>query len=220
MTQQSGTLIAFCGVDGVGKSSLVAALGRDSKLAEALVLKKQTSPNLDALQTSFRRERGDWRDWNDGPFAQAASIGAAMEFLHHNDTQIMPALAQDRLVICDRHAVCYAGYLVSTGAELSHKDFFHNIRRPDLMFLVEVSVDELSRRLDARGGAREDENPVLSLRLRAAYHQLLASYSKRAVVIQNDAPFDETLEKIRTELFAHLAGSSPAVHYKMETSYG
>lgn len=220
MARQSGRLIAFCGVDGVGKSSLVAALGREPELAGALLLKKQGSPNLDALQRSFRRDRGDWHDWNDGSFARAASIGAAMEFLHHNDTQIMPALEQDRLVICDRHAICYAGYLASTGAELSHDDFFHSVRRPDLLFLIEVSADELSRRLEGRGGAGEDENPVLSLRLRAAYHQLLAAYSHRSVVIQNDAPFGATLQKVRTELLSHLAGSSPADHLKMETSYG
>lgn len=193
---QPAKLIAFCGVDGVGKSSLVASLRDHPLLAGAAILKKTESWNVDALTSAFRRQHGDWRDWNDGPFAQATAIGAAMEFLRHEQTRIAPALASHPVVICDRHAICYAGYLESVGAPLDHGDFFAGVRKPDLLVLVEVTENLLQDRLHAEASWGRTKIPNCRRDCGRSTTGLPAHYAQRTVVVSNDGPFEKTRDTV------------------------
>jgi thymidylate kinase len=201
-------LVALCGVDGVGKSTIVAALRQRPLFSDAAFLKKEDRRNLDLLKRWYDRDQNDFRDWNRGPFAELAAVGSALEFLHHNETAITPALLSHRLVVCDRHALCYAAFLAAVAPEVPHAALFRKVRKPDLIIWISVPSGCLSVRLDGRGGAEEDENSILSGILSDQYEKLIDSYSVASVRIDNSGAIVETVTAVESAILYYLDAST------------
>ena len=120
---------------------------------------------------------------------------------------IGPALAENRIVLCDRYAdssIAYHGY--GRGLNL---DDLHIITKfatgglvPDLTFLLDIDVEEgLSRRIsgDEEMNRLDLEAVAFHQRVRDGYHQLASANPERWVIIdaaQSPAQIQQELRQI------------------------
>jgi len=150
---------------------------------------------------------------------------SATEFLLYSASRaqlvrkvILPALAADTIVLCDRYAdstIAYQGY----GRELDLADL-QTITRfatggltPDLTFLLDIDVERgLARRVegDAEMNRLDLETVAFHMRVRHGYHELAALDPQRWVVVDADRSpevVQEDLQRLllaRREIFAVL----------------
>lgn len=185
-----GRLVAICGVDGVGKTTLISRLSRETSLLGASTLTKTDKTAFNAVQKLSGSEHGGWKAWNEGSFAEAIAIAASIDFLNHYSKNILPAIEANNVVITDRYHLCYAAYLACVKSRVNPQLLFQRIMLPDLIIILDALPESIASRLARRGGATDDENPELSAKLRLAYRQLAPSFSKRYTIINADIDAD------------------------------
>jgi dTMP kinase len=125
---------------------------------------------------------------------------------------IRPALAESRIVLCDRFAdstLAYQGY----GRGLDVSDLAHITRvatgglKPDLTLLLDI---EVKRGLDRRQVGGEEMNRLdletmaFHRRVRQGYHELAAAEPARWVVVDADRPFDAVQVELREIILSRL----------------
>jgi dTMP kinase len=126
---------------------------------------------------------------------------------------IQPALAEGKIVICDRYAdssIAYQGYgrNLDLGVLQTITDFATDGLKPDLTFLLDIDVEEgLSRRIS---GAEEMnrldlETVAFHKRVRSGYHQLAALDTHRWVLIDAAQSPKEIQQKLRTITLSRLS---------------
>lgn len=201
-------LIAFCGIDGAGKSTLIRMLREEGALRDAAFVRKEIRDTTTAVELYHRRSHGDSRDWITGAYAYSMGLAAAFDFLRHYRVAIEPLLGEHRHVVSDRYSICYQAYLLSTGYPLPVGDMFEHVARPDLVVYVHVPVPVAAERQAARGGASEDETPAVMERFAAAYRELLPRLGCPILEIPNDRAVAETyrdlVERLRGRPFMNL----------------
>ncbi|HOB86142.1 MAG TPA: dTMP kinase [Bacillota bacterium] len=101
---------------------------------------------------------------------------------------IVPALAEGKLVICDRYidsSVAYQGY--GAGGDLAWIDSLNRAAtdgcRPQLTFLLDLPVEEAIRRRGTGGDRIEDRGRDFHQRVREGYLELAAREPDRFVVL-------------------------------------
>lgn len=190
-----GLFITLEGGEGAGKSTqsrrLKAALesaGRD------VVLTREPggTPEAEKIRDLLvQREGGNWT-----PMAECLLFFAARQM--HVETLIKPALADGKIVICDRFTdstIAYQGYghgfdipTIEQIAHLSLGDF-----KPDLTFILDLpAADGLTRSLkqkDISTGRENTEDRFEKLKidfhekLRQGFLEIAAKDSERCVVV-------------------------------------
>ncbi len=123
---------------------------------------------------------------------------ASTEFLLYSASRaqlvrelILPALAADKIVLCDRYAdssLAYQGYGrgLDLDALLVTTEFATGGLAPDLTFLLDIDVEQgLSRRIagDEEMNRLDLEAIAFHQRIRSGYHQLAAADRDRWVII-------------------------------------
>jgi len=187
-------LIAICGVDGVGKSTLLRSL-QAAKLPSNTAFLSKTFKQSVRLVESYYAESGDRsKDYNSGSFAKAIAYASCLDFLWHWENVIKPEYKKRQLVICDRYIPCYTNYLASVGCESTYKNYVSYLPKADLTILLDVKLSSLSTRYNQRGGPTEDENITLMAALRKSYLSHCTEYSTRVAVLNNDCSLQETVK--------------------------
>jgi thymidylate kinase len=128
-----GRLIAFCGIDGAGKSSLIRRLADEEAIAGAVYLRNRRRTTMNVVIEYGPCDEEGRRDWAQGPFAENVAAAAAIDFLHHYDREIAPRLAGGNLLVCDRYALCCEAFLRAAGSRFRLGGAFERLRRPDLL---------------------------------------------------------------------------------------
>jgi dTMP kinase len=133
----------------------------------------------------------------------------------HIDEVIAPALAQGKLVLCDRHTdstLAYQGFGRGIDLKLLRQlnDMASRGLKPDLTFLLDCSVDVALRRTarrkaeGARGASSEDrferEEIEFHERVREGFLELARLEPERFCVIDATRPATEVFEQIRSVL--------------------
>lgn len=197
-------LIAVCGADGSGKSTLVNAMERANLLPDCAYVRRSSGQNgnRELVETMCPRPHGDGRDWIEGPFAEIVGVALAYDFLAHYAANISPRLGRSSVLVSDRYALCYEAYLKSIGASFRVDALFGGVRRPDLVLLVDAPIALSVDRCRKRGAVKDDEDPLVQERFRQAYLELLAGSYAPWVRIDNSGEIGASLDSIAT----HLAG--------------
>lgn len=153
-----GKFIAFEGGEGSGKSTqarLLAEALRARGLAADLTREPGGTPGAEAIRQLLLAPPGE--GW--GARAEALLFAAARS--DHVEKAIRPALAAGRWVSCDRFvdsSRAYQGGAGGVGDDAVRA--LHRIGsdglRPDLVILIDVSPDEVARRLAERDGGASD----------------------------------------------------------------
>jgi dTMP kinase len=164
------------GIEGSGKSTLVAGLGARLKAENKNVVVTR-EPGGTRLGDSVRRIFLD-RSLTIEPLAEAFLVNAARA--QHVEEVIRPTLAADGIVVCDRFTdstLAYQGYGRGMDLELLRAlcDFAAGGLQPDVVLLVDLPVDAARARLRDRAGAPdriENEDDAFHERVRRGFLEL------------------------------------------------
>ena len=196
----TGAFITFEGIDGSGKSTQVRMLASVLRLRGMDVLQTR-EPGGTPLGARLREALLDAQEQVD-PLAELLLYAA--DRAQHVRAQLLPALAEGRVVISDRYAdatVAYQG--AGRGFEPSLVDQVIALAtgglKPDLTLLFDLSVAESCARSRNRTGGNgelcgdrlERENELFHTRVRDAYLQIAAAEPARVRVLNASLSVEE-----------------------------
>lgn len=174
-----GLFVAFDGPGGAGKSTTVAALGQRLAVAGLPVL-VTTQPSRTAIGQLARANTRLYSGLT------LACLVAADRY-HHLQSQVRPALAEGRLVLCDRYTA--SSLVLQAGLDEVPESFVRELNRfaepPDLQVILTASAATLRERLSARGShGRFEDDPTTTVREVALYDRVAAHLSQESVVTE------------------------------------
>lgn len=146
--------IAVDGIDGAGKTTLVAQLGELLRAFNPLITKEPTNTS-------------EWgRALRDAAVRERLPREVELEYfhkdrLHHLASEIIPALRSGRVVICDRYVDSTLAFQAHDpdDADSMYEAFRREILIPDLTFILDCPVDTgLARIRDRKNGFSTFEN--------------------------------------------------------------
>ncbi len=192
MTQ--GYFISFEGGEGAGKSTQIRRLAERLQAAghDVVVTREPGgSPGAEAIRELLVNGAADrWSSVTETLLMYAARRD-------HVERVIRPALAEGKVVLCDRFADSTRAYQGAGGeapASLiaSLEDHVLNGTVPVLTLILDLPAEVGLQRAEARGGAARFESKGLDFhqRLRAGYLEIARRESERCVVIDADAALD------------------------------
>jgi dTMP kinase len=209
---QRGRFITFEGLDGCGKSTQLAKLATVLR-AQGLPVVVTREPGGTPTGEKVRHLLLDTNTSSLAPLAELALMFAARA--QHIGEVIQPALAEGRVVLCDRFTDSTEAYqgggrkLGSEAVLALHRILCGNMR-PELTILMDsdvaMSVDRARRRNKTQAGknkgAKSDENRfeqesrAFFGRVRNAYLTIAAREPQRMVVVDARGTPDETHRQI------------------------
>jgi dTMP kinase len=209
---QRGRFITFEGLDGCGKSTQLAKLATVLR-AQGLPVVVTREPGGTPTGEKVRHLLLDSNTSSLAPLAELAFMFAARA--QHIGEVIQPALAEGRVVLCDRFTDSTEAYqgggrkLGSESVLALHRILCGNMR-PELTILMDsdvaMSVDRARRRNKTQAGknsrAKSDENRfeqesrAFFGRVRNAYLAIAAREPERMVVVDARGTPDETHRQI------------------------
>jgi dTMP kinase len=226
-TQRSGRFITFEGLDGCGKSTQMAKLAA-VLTAQGLPVVVTREPGGTPTGEKIRQLLLDTNTSSLAPFAELALMFAVRA--QHIAEVIQPALAEGKIVLCDRFTdstEAYQGGGRKLGSEVVlglHRILCGGLK-PELTILMDsdvaMSVDRARRRNKSQAGkigrGKSDENRfeqesrAFFGRVRSAYLAIAKRELDRMVVVDARGTADEThrqiVEIVRRRL--KLPGKTP-----------
>lgn len=207
MTQ--GSFISFEGGEGAGKSTQIRRLAeRLSAAGHDVVVTREPggSPGAEAIRELLVNGEAD--RWS--PVTETLLMYASRR--DHLERVIRPALAQGKVVLCDRFADstrAYQGAGGGTPASLiaAMEEHVLNGTIPVLTLILDLPAEVGLSRAEARGGAARFESKGLDFhqRLRAGYLEIARQEPERCVVIDADAELDAVTAAIAEAVNERLA---------------
>lgn len=206
-SKERPVFITVEGIEGCGKSTLVAALHSRLRAQgkETIVTREPGgTPAGDAIRRVFL-EPG----LSVAPLTEALLINASRA--QHVVELIEPALARGSAVLCDRFidsTLAYQGY--GRGIDLAFLEQLCQTaaggRMPDLTFVLDLPVSLSRERVARRDGGSADrmerEEPAFYERVRRGFLALAARASRYRVLDATRPP-----EELAAAALAHLAGT-------------
>jgi dTMP kinase len=189
--------ITFEGIEGCGKTTQMGWLAE--RLGGGVVVTRE--PGGTAIGTAVRQVLLDPRSRGMTPMAELLLYFA--DRAQNVAEVVRPALAEGRVVLCDRHvesSLAYQGYGRRLPLEAIRELAFLATGglRPDLIVLVDVSVEVGLARVGKRGAHDRLEAEVREFheRVRAGYEELLAAEPSRWMRVDGTAPPDAVSEAL------------------------
>jgi dTMP kinase len=188
-----GRLVAFEGIDGSGKTSMIHLLAAylDQRGQPHLVTK---TPGDDV------RNMRAWRAWHDGSWGVprdeidvfGLNIIALGDRIVHQRQVMEATLRRGVWVLCDRYVLTSVAFFSTQ----IHKELTSLLIRPDLGILIDVEPDEPRRRVRSRGSEDEhpadlDEKPLIRKR-----YLELAGLNHHVVVNNTSSSVDRSFARI------------------------
>ena len=209
MSGSSGRFITFEGIDGSGKSTQARLLAERLRAeGRAVVLTREPGGSPGAEEIRALVLQGDPDRWS--PETELLLFTAARR--DHLERTIEPALAEGKIVICDRFADSTRMYQGISRGDLRPKvDALHALmigREPDLTLLIDMDPDEGLARARGRQGAEErfeDFGPGLQRRMRQGFLDLAAEFPGRFRVIDGSGAEADVAVRVDAAVAEFLA---------------
>lgn len=208
--------ITFEGIEGCGKSTQAKILSRALPAETGCPVVATREPGGCPIANQIRAILLDADNKALVPLAELLLYAAARA--QHVAEVIRPALAEGKIVLCDRFTdatTAYQGHgrsldlaLIENLAQLATGGL-----TPDLTILLdcpeEVGINRAMARINAASGAREERFEQESLRfhqaVRKGYLKLAAENPARFIVIDGTRGIQETAEVIRTAVVSRIS---------------
>jgi dTMP kinase len=207
-TRLPGTLVTFEGPGGVGKTTITELVVGLLK-ADGVAVYATVQPSRTPLGELARHGTDTYRD-------MALACLCAADRHHQLTTEILPALAEGKVVLCDRYV---ASSLVLQGLDDIPLDVVwalnHGAYRPDLVCALSAPPADVERRLRARGGHSRFERTSGS-----SFHETYGYLAATTFLNDQGWPVhvidcaDDPRETAGTiiDLIHHVLAESPACH--------
>ena len=213
MPGSKGKFITFEGGDCTGKSTqvqLLADLLRRNDRDVITTREPGGSPGAEKLRELILYSGQEW----DPPTETLLHFASRLD---HYMTRIAPSLKRGEWVVCDRFldsTTVYQGWgmgvdmkVIETLNQLTLGDF-----RADLTLILDLPVEVMMKRLEARGGGRdryEKMEESFHRRLRQGFLDIASSEPDRCVVIDADASRDVVFSRVAAIVETRLLRKSP-----------
>lgn len=195
--EKLGSIIAVCGVDGVGKSTLCGGLRRYfSGQSDTVELFSRTKKEADRLSLAGKYVLPYVQEphpWLSGDFATIVSDGLLLDFLESYHERLAPAYRRGKTVVCDRYTPCFFAYIRAVQGCTLFEEVLQRLRPPDMVLYLAAPAAALAVRQTQRGGRQADEDPVLQGRFDAAYRTYFQERSLKWVELDAARPPAEVL---------------------------
>lgn len=197
---QRGLFISFEGIDGSGKSTQVTRLAQHLRAAgHDVVLTREPGGSAGAEEIRALVLQGDPDRWS----AETEILLFTAARRDHLERLIRPALAEGKIVICDRFADSTRMYQgLSRGDLRADVDQLHDLMigvEPDLTILIDMDPAEGLKRAKGRQGVEErfeDFGASLQEAMRAGFLALSEEFSDRFRVIDGSQNMDRVAADI------------------------
>ena len=212
--------VSICGLDGVGKTTVIRTLAEQHCDNRYYFVGRGPAECERAVERTIPRVYRDWRDWIQGPHAQALAVACAFDYLAYFNRVIAPlfrsglerfhGLLAPSVVLTDRHALCFEAYARCNGQpnELALQ-LLGSVPRPDLVFYLTLPPALIEARRSEGDVQDEFEHPQAQARQAAAYEEVLRELSCPVIRIDNSASLAQTCATIKVHvedaLCAHAA---------------
>ncbi|MBI3247245.1 MAG: dTMP kinase [Deltaproteobacteria bacterium] len=213
----TGFFITFEGIEGCGKSTHVAALAQ-SLLERGYDVVATREPGGTATGQTLRQIL---LHSTDAPLAKSAELLLMLaDRAQHVEEVVASGLRAGKVVISDRFAdstLAYQGH----GRGIEHdlllrlNDFACGGYKPDLTFLLDLSVEEGLRRAGKRRGTTETvdhfeaESAAFHERVRQGFLSVAHTEPSRVRVIDSLRPLEEISQEILALVLTRLADHGP-----------
>lgn len=194
--------ISFEGTEGVGKSTLIASLNKALSAEHDVVLTREPggTPLAEQIRELLLAPQQD--------AAQQEQMSHATELLliyaaraQHLDQVILPALSENKIVLCDRFVDASVAYQHGgRGMDKSQIDLLTNTfvaKMPDLTFWLDLPVEQGMQRAKNRGALDrfEQEKMAFFQRIQESYRQLAEQNSQRIIRLDASQSAEQLFEK-------------------------
>ncbi len=195
-----GFFVVFEGIEGAGKSTLIQKLSRELE-RRGIPFKITREPGGPQTAEAIRRLILD----KDLPIEPMTELFLLMASRYENTVKsIIPALERGYIVISDRYrdsSVAYQGYgrgiPVEFIEELNEKATLG--LKPDLVFIIDISVEEMLKRIEGRGDEKnrmDSQEMDFYRRARRGYLLMARENPDRYVVLDGSMSEEELITKI------------------------
>ncbi|EEX11228.1 thymidylate kinase [Ruegeria lacuscaerulensis ITI-1157] len=189
-----GMFLTFEGIDGSGKSTQARMLAEHLRLSgHEVVLTREPGGSPGAEEIRRLVLEGDPDRWS----AETEILLFTAARRDHLERTIEPALAEGKIVICDRFADSTRMYQgLSRGDLRAIVDQLHQLmirREPDLTLLIDMDPETGLARAKGRHGGEErfeDFGPDLQRRMRKGFLELAEEFPERFRVIDGNRDMD------------------------------
>lgn len=204
----TGTFISFEGIDGSGKSTQARMLAdhlRSIGYDPVLTREPGGSPGAEEIRALVLQ--GDPDRWS----AETELLLFTAARRDHLERLIQPALAQGKIVICDRFADSTRMYQgLSRGDLRGAVDALHDLmirREPDLTLLIDMDPTQGLARAKGRQGIEErfeDFGTELQTKMRAGFLALAQEFNDRFRVIDGGRDMGTVAQDVTDTVTAYL----------------
>lgn len=194
--------ISFEGTEGVGKSTLIASLNKALSAEHDVVLTREPggTPLAEQIRELLLAPQQN--------ATQQEQMSHATELLliyaaraQHLDQVILPALSENKIVLCDRFVDASVAYQHGgRGMDKSQIDLLTNTfvaKMPDLTFWLDLPVEQGMQRAKNRGALDrfEQEKMAFFQRIQESYRQLAEQNSQRIIRLDASQSAEQLFEK-------------------------
>ena len=202
-------LITFEGIDGSGKSTQISLLNKwfDEIGVNKINIREPGGSNVSELIRSILLDKRN----------QINALTETMLFLSARsqlvDEIILPSLAENKFVICDRFidsTIVYQGYGRGLDINLIHEinALATQNTLPYLTIYIKIDVSlSISRREFGEDDRMESEGRVFLLNVKRGYDKLADLYPERIKVVSGDNDIDTIQEQIRKIIVEKFKGA-------------
>jgi len=194
----SGYFVAFCGIDGSGKTTQVKAAHEYLATGATVLLTKQP--------TDLYRNDPDVRsllDLRSGGELLTAELAllSAFDRARHIRTTVLPALTGNNCVVSDRYVYSTYSYFMARGiTDLAWlKDINRLAPEPDLTIYIDVPPELAAERIIARDGSsrkREELDITRMTTVRRYFVEQPWGHSERFKTIDGTASVDDVTDQV------------------------
>jgi dTMP kinase len=198
----AGVFVVFEGVEGAGKGTQIE-LARDFVASRGLEVLVTREPGGTEFGERLRDMILDPQTGKLDPRAEALVFAASRA--HHVTTVIRPALAEGKVVICDRFvdsSIAYQGAARGLGEEdvLTLNAWATQGLFPDLVLLLTLEPEYGLLRSEGVADRIESEDGAFHARVAEAYQRIAEEHPERYAVIDAAGTEEAVHARLRTEL--------------------